>query len=163
MSAFSVFLCVVAALFLLIGIVGAVLPAIPGPPLSWVGLLLVYFAIPGAVSLSVLIWMLVLTAVVTVLDYVAPAVTTKWGGGSKAAVWGATLGAVAGLFFAPWGLVLGPLVCAFVAEYIQEQNLGKSVRVALWSFLAFLLTTGLKLVACIWMVWYFVVAVWSVM
>lgn len=150
-------------MFLLIGIVGAVLPAIPGPPLSWVGLLLVYFAIPGAVSLSVLIWMLLLTAVVTVLDYVAPAVTTKWGGGSKAAVWGATLGAVAGLFFAPWGLVLGPLVCAFVAEYIQEQNLGKSVRVALWSFLAFLLTTGLKLVACIWMVWYFVVAVWSVM
>lgn len=160
MTALTVFLCVIAAVMLIIGFLGAILPALPGPPLSWFALLLVYFAIPGGVSETVLVFMLLLTAFVTVLDYVAPAVTTKWGGGSKAAVWGATLGAVAGLFFAPWGLVLGPLVCAFIAEYIQEQNLGKSVRVALWSFLAFLITTGLKLVACLWIAWYCLVPIW---
>lgn len=140
--------------------VGSVLPALPGPPLAWVALLLVYFAIPGGVSTAVLIWMLVLTVVVTVLDYVAPAITTKWGGGSKAAIWGATLGVLVGLFFSPAGLILGPLVCAFIAEFIQEQNLGKSIRVALWSFLAFLLTTGLKLVACFWMAWYCILPIW---
>lgn len=140
--------------------VGSVLPALPGPPLAWVALLLVYFAFPGGVSAAVLIWMLVLTVVVTVLDYVAPAITTKWGGGSKAAIWGATLGVLVGLFFSPAGLILGPLVCAFIAEFIQEQNLGKSIRVALWSFLAFLLTTGLKLVACFWMAWYCILPIW---
>lgn len=147
-------------MLLIVAVVGAVLPALPGPPLAWVALLLVYFAIPGGVSAAVLIWMLVLTLLVTLLDYVAPAVTTKWGGGSKAAVWGATLGVLVGLFFSPAGLILGPLVCAFIAEFIQEQNLGKSIRVALWSFLAFLLTTGLKLVACFWMAWYCILPIW---
>lgn len=147
-------------MLLIVAVVGAVLPALPGPPLAWVALLLVYFAIPGGVSAAVLIWMLVLTLLVTLLDYVAPAVTTKWGGGSKAAVWGATLGVLVGLFFSPAGLILGPLVCAFIAEFIQEQNLSKSIRVALWSFLAFLLTTGLKLVACFWMAWYCILPIW---
>lgn len=149
-------------MLLIVAVVGAVLPALPGPPLAWVALLLVYFAIPGGVSAAVLIWMLVLTLLVTLLDYVAPAITTKWGGGSKAAIWGATLGVLVGLFFSPAGLILGPLVCAFIAEFIQEQNLGKSIRVALWSFLAFLLTTGLKLVACFWMAWYCILPIWHI-
>ena len=88
----TIFLSIIAVLLLIVGIIGAIVPALPGPPLSWVALLIIYFAIPGGVSLSVLLLMLLLTVVVTLLDYVAPAITTKWGGGSKAAVWGATLG-----------------------------------------------------------------------
>ena len=156
----TIFLSIIAVLLLIVGIIGAIVPALPGPPLSWVALLIIYFAIPGGVSLSVLLLMLLLTVVVTLLDYVAPAITTKWGGGSKAAVWGATLGVFVGLFFSPWGLIIGPLACAFLAEYIQEKNLNNSVKVALWSFLAFLLSTGLKLVASLWISWYCVVPIW---
>lgn len=156
----TTFLCIIAVAFLIVGVVGAIVPALPGPPISWVALLIIYFAIPGGVSTSVLLLMLLLTLLVTLLDYVAPAITTKWGGGSKAAIWGATLGVFVGMLFAPSGLILGPLACAFIAEYLQEQNLGKSVRVALWSFLAFLLTTGLKLVACFWMAYYCILPIW---
>lgn len=157
----TIFLSILAVLLLIVGIIGAIVPALPGPPLSWIALLLIYFAIPGSISTSVLLLMLLLTAVVTLLDYVAPAITTKWGGGSKAAIWGATLGVFVGLFFAPWGLILGPLGCAFIAEYIQEKNLNKSIKVALWSFLAFLLTTGIKLIASLWMGWYCIVPIWQ--
>lgn len=156
----TIFLSIIILILLLVGVVGAIVPALPGPPLSWFALLIAYFVFPGEITLTVLLLMLLLTVVVTVLDYVAPAITTKWGGGSKAAIWGATLGVFLGLFFAPWGLILGPLACAFLAEYIQETNLNKSIRVALWSFLAFLLTTGLKLVACFWMAWYCILPIW---
>lgn len=140
-----------AGVLALVGIVGSVLPALPGPPISWVGLLVAYLTTDGGISTPMLLWMLALTIVVTVLDYVAPIFLTKVGGGSKAATWGSTIGMVVGLFFMPWGLLLGPLVGAFLGEMKAGSDSGKSMRVALMSFVSFLLTTGLKLIACLWM------------
>ena len=138
----------------LVGIIGAIVPAIPGPPLSFASLLIAAAAAPGYISLELLIVMLVVTIAVTVLDYVAPIWLTKLGGGSKAAIWGSTIGVFAGLFFMPIGLIVGPLAGAFIGEIIHESNLGKAVKVALLSFVAFLLTTGLKLVASLIMTFY---------
>lgn len=167
-----IFMLVIAVLLAVAGILGAVMPALPGPPLSWVGLLLVYFACSNAVSLSLLLWMLCLTVVVTVLDYAAPAIMTHWGGGSKASTTGATIGTIVGLFFAPLGLIVGPLAGAFIGEWISQgqqpvpqdaphgYRLGKSVKAALFSFMGFLLTTGIKLIATLWMAWEIVAAIW---
>jgi uncharacterized protein len=69
-------------------------------------------------------------------------------------VWGSTIGVFAGLFFMPAGLVIGPLAGAFIGEIMHESNLGKAVKVALMSFVAFLLTTGLKLVISLMMTYY---------
>ena len=88
------------------------------------------------------------------LDYIAPIWLTKLGGGSKQAIWGSTIGVFIGLFFMPVGLIVGPLAGAFVGEFMHEQQLGKAIHVALMSFLAFLLTTGLKLVASLLMTFY---------
>lgn len=145
MSFIILIIILIAVLLSLTGIVGAIVPALPGPPLSFASLLTVYFTCPGSISIEMLIWMLVLTIVVSVLDYIAPIWLTKIGGGSKAAIWGSTIGLIAGLFFAPFGLILGPLAGAFIGEMSNESSLGKATKVALMSFISFLLTTGLKL------------------
>ena len=161
MTVLIIIVLLIAVLLSLTGIVGAIVPALPGPPLSFASLLTVYFTCPGTISTELLIWMLVLTIIVSVLDYVAPIWLTKVGGGSKAAIWGSTLGLIAGLFFMPIGLIVGPLAGAFFGEMTNNSSLGKATRVALMSFVSFLLTTGAKLVLSALMTFYTLEAVYS--
>lgn len=161
MTVLIIIVLLIAVLLSLTGIVGAIVPALPGPPLSFASLLTVYFTCPGTISTELLIWMLVLTIIVSVLDYVAPIWLTKVGGGSKAAIWGSTLGLIAGLFFMPIGLIVGPLAGAFFGEMTNNSSVGKATRVALMSFVSFLLTTGAKLVLSALMTFYTLEAVYS--
>lgn len=158
MNILTIVLLVVAIVLALVGIVGAIIPALPGPPISWLALLIAFFAVDNAITSATLWMMLALTVVVTILDYFAPAMMTKLGGGSKAASSGATIGTIVGLFLAPWGLLLGPLVGAFLGEYLHEKDnatnrFAHSLRVGALSFVGFLLTTGMKLITCLRMFW----------
>ena len=161
MTVLIIIVLLIAVLLSFTGIVGAIAPALPGPPLSFASLLMVYFTCPGTISTELLIWMLVLTIIVSVLDYVAPIWLTKVGGGSKAAIWGSTLGLIAGLFFMPIGLIVGPLAGAFFGEMTNNSSVGKATRVALMSCVSFLLTTGAKLVLSALMTFYTLEAVYS--
>jgi Uncharacterized protein conserved in bacteria len=140
---------IIAVILGIVGLVGCVLPVIPGPPLSWLGLLLVFLTGPEGMTTTFLIVWLVITVVVTVLDYVAPAWITTKTGGSKAAGRGSFVGLILGLlFFPPWGMILGSFLGALLAEVIFEgRNVTDSVAPAFGSFLGFLLSTGLKITA----------------
>lgn len=140
---------IIAVILGIVGLVGCVLPVIPGPPLSWLGLLLVFLTGPEGMTTTFLIVWLVITVVVTVLDYVAPAWITTKTGGSKAAGRGSFVGLILGLlFFPPWGMILGSFLGALLAEVIFEgRNVTDSVAPAFGSFLGFLLSTGLKMTA----------------
>lgn len=161
MEILTIIILLIALLLALTGVIGAVAPALPGPPLSFASLLIAYFACPGCISTQLLLWMCVLTIATTAFDYIAPMWLTKLGGGSKKAVWGSTIGLFIGLFFMPLGLIIGPLVGAFVGEIMNEASLGKASRVALMSFVAFLVTTGAKLVASAIMLFYTMEAMWN--
>lgn len=155
MEVLIVILILLAVLVSVLGIIGAIAPAIPGPPLNFGALVIAYLTMPGYVSGTVVLVMLAVTIAVSVLDYVAPIWLTKLGGGSKMAMWGSTLGMFLGLFSVPWGLVLGPLIGAFIGEMLHNsQDIGKACKVALMSFIAFLLTTGLKLAASLVMTYF---------
>lgn len=154
MEALIIILILIAILIALVGIIGAIVPAIPGPPLCFASLVIAYFTSPGYISETFLLVMFVVTLAVTVLDYIAPIWLTKLGGGSKQAMWGSTLGVFIGLFFMPWGLILGPLAGAFVGEMMHNKDTSKATKVALMSFVAFLLTTGIKLVVSLLMTFY---------
>ena len=65
-------LILIAIIVALLGIIGAVVPSLPGPPLCFASLLTAYFTCPGMISTKLLLWMLALTVLVTILDYVAP-------------------------------------------------------------------------------------------
>ena len=149
---------ILAVVLGLVGLVGCILPVIPGPPLSWAGMLLVFFTHPDGMTTSLLIAWLVVTVVVTILDYTMPAWVTTKTGGSKAAGRGSFVGLIVGLlFFPPWGMIVGSFLGALLAEVVfSGRTVTDSVRPALGSFLGFLLSTGLKLTACGVMLFYII-------
>ncbi len=161
MTALTITMIVLAIILTTVGMIGAIVPALPGPPLSLAGLAIIYWFIPGSISTPLLITMIILTVVAAVLDYLAPILLTRVGGGSKQAVLCTTLGLMVGLFFMPMGLILGPLVGAFVGEYSNSQRLGKALWVAFLSFLSFLFTTVIKVILTAVMTYYMVMGVIS--
>ena len=152
----DIFLIILGAICLLIGILGCVLPVLPGVPLAYCGLLLLHATDKVQFSWQFLVIWAVVTIVVQVLDSVVPIWGTKKFGGSKMGVWGSTLGLLVGLFFGPWGIVLGPFLGAVVFELID----GKKTRLALkagWgSFVGLMTGTILKLICCGRMTYYFI-------
>lgn len=156
MDVLTIILLVLAVLAALTGIVGVVVPVLPGVPLCLAGLTTVYFVCPGTIPLCLLVIMIVITVICAVLDYIAPLIITKKGGGSKWAMWGTTIGLVVGLFFLPWGLILGPLTGAFWGEYIHSKETVHSLKIASLSFVSFVIVLGIKLVSG-FMMTYFVI------
>lgn len=140
-------LLIIAAVLAVVGLIGSVLPVLPGPTLSWIGWLLLYFVPDHTVTLtSVIVWG-VLLVIVSLLDNFGSTWLTSKMGGSKWGTRGCFIGMLIGLFcFPPIGLILGPFIGAFVGELIGNATTGRAFRVALISFVAFLLTTGLKLI-----------------
>lgn len=137
----------VAAVF---GIVGSIMPGLPGPPVSWVGMLLVFFAEKGTdnpMTLTTLIVWLVITVVVSVLDYVVPSWTTRAAGGHKAALTGALIGLLAGMFLTPIGMIAGALLGAFIGELmVTDKGVFAAFKAGLGAFAGFIFGTGLKLI-----------------
>ena len=151
---------ILGALFALIGLAGAVVPALPGPPLSYVTLWMMWLYNREEVSPQVLVVAGVLMVVITVLDYVAPIWLTKKGQGTKAGIRGATAGLIVGIFFGPLGLILGPFIGALVGELIVKTPFSTALKVAFMSFVGFLLTTALTLIYSIAILVMFVGMLW---
>jgi uncharacterized protein YqgC (DUF456 family) len=146
----------IGVLLIVIGLLGCILPIIPGPPLSFVGLIMLQLTDKGDFSTNFLLIMGFLAVFVTVLDYIVPIWGTKRFGGSKAGVWGSTIGLIVGLFFfPPIGIILGPLVGAIVGESLRGTEFKDSLRAGMGSLLGFLLGTGIKLISSGLMTWYF--------
>lgn len=151
---------VLAAVLLIIGIIGCVVPMLPGPPLAWAGLLLAFFSSYTEYGLITLLITGTIAVVVTVLDTFLPALMTKKTNGSKAASRGATIGIIVGLFMGPFGVILGPFCGALIGELIHNsEDFSKALKVAWGSFLGFLCGTGLKLITVICFIWLFVLQI----
>jgi len=145
-------LAVLGTALVLVGFIGSILPIIPGPPISWVGLLLLkwtdYINDHGAAYENTLWILLFFVVLVTILDYVVPIMGTKKYGGSKRGVWGATIGVMVGLFFGPLGIIIGPFLGAYIGEITTGKKEKEALRAAWGSFMGFLLGVGLKLMVC---------------
>ena len=152
----EIVLVILAFILLAAGILGAVVPVLPGPPLSYAGLLLLRWSGHGAFSFVFLVTWAAITVVVTLMDYFLPALLTKQFGGSRAATVGSVLGLVAGIFFfPPFGMIAGPFLGALVGELIHNSGNGRAAfKVALGAFIAFIAGTGAKLIASSLMLFY---------
>ena len=148
----NTFLIVLAVILALIGVAGSIIPGLPGPPLSWAALLVISFTTAADYSAMFLFATGLIAAVITVLDYVVPSLSTKKYGGSKAGVWGCNIGlviSIIGLPFGPQGLVgviVWPFVGAFVGELVCGKESKEALRAAWGAFVGFLTGTGLKFV-----------------
>ena len=138
------------------GILGCVIPVIPGPPLSYIGLLLLHFTERYQFSNKFLIIWAAITVVIYALDFIIPAWGTKKFGGSKRGVWGSIIGLVIGMFFfPPIGIILGPFIGAVAGELTSGKESGDALKSGFGSFLGFLIGTLLKLIVSGMMTWYF--------
>jgi uncharacterized protein len=146
-------------IFMLVRLAGCILPLLPGPPVSYVGLLMLQLRADPPFALKfMLLWAGIVVAV-TALDYVIPLYGTKRFGGTRYGIWGCTIGLVLGLFIPPWGIIIGPFLGAFLGEVLANNNSDKALRAAFGSFIGFLFGTLLKLVTCVVMIYYFVQAI----
>jgi uncharacterized protein YqgC (DUF456 family) len=136
---------ILGILLILTGLIGSFLPVLPGPPISFAGLLLIHFFGGHPFSNSLLLVYAILSVLLLILDYYLPVWTTKKFGGSKAGQWGATIGVLLGLFAGPWGIFFGPLIGAYLGELINGRKNQEAWRSAKGAFIGFLLGTGLKI------------------
>lgn len=150
---------ILAGVLTLAGLAGLVVPALPGAPLLFAGLLLAAwaedFAYVGGGTLTVLAAMAVLTYV---LDLVASALGARRFGASARAIVGAGIGAVAGLFFGIPGILLGPFVGAVIGELTVRRDLQGAARAGVGAFIGLLLATAGKLALGFAMVGLFLLA-----
>lgn len=142
----------------IIGIIGSFLPVLPGPPVSWFGMLVMYLRFDSISGKTLLIW-LGITTIVTIIDFIVPNWITKLTGASKASGWGATIGMIIGIFFTPVGMILLGMAGAFLAEMLWGSKEGTTSAVAaLGAFAGFFLGTFIKLTAAAWMLYLIIAA-----
>ena len=120
-------------IMLLLGLAGSIIPALPGPPLCFVGLLIQQLKSTPPFSVTFLWLWAVAVVVLLVLDYVTPVYGTKKWGGSTYGIWGSTLGLFIGMWFGPVGIFLGPFVGAFIGEMFANKSIHQACRAALGS------------------------------
>jgi len=160
-------LYILAAVLIVVGILGTILPALPGLPLVFAGMLLAAW-VNDFTAISV--WTIAVLAVLTlfsfVIDFIATAMGAKRVGASRSATIGAVLGMVAGLFFGLPGIFLGPFVGAVVGEIIHQRKLGREhvehltkVGVGTWLGVVFgmvlKLTLAFTMLGIFLLAWYF--------
>ncbi len=156
----------IALLLVLVGIAGTVLPAIPGLPLVFAGMLLAAWA--GGfeqIGIGTILLLAVLTLLSIGIDFLASAAGAKRVGASRLAVLGAIVGTLVGLFFGLVGVFAGPFVGAVVGELlgqrgIDREKLGQATRVGLGTWFGILVGTVLKLTLAFAMIGIFAIAWW---
>ena len=154
----QILLWLLAALLIAAGFAGLILPALPGIPLVYAGLVLLAwaedFAYVGWVTISLLGLLALLSYGV---DFMASAFGAKRFGASPRAVWGAALGAVVGLFFGILGIVLGPFVGAVIAEFTNRASARKAAQAGVGAVVGLLFGALLKIALAFTMIGVFVV------
>ena len=135
-----------AGLIVIAGLAGTVIPALPGVPLVFAGLVVAawigHFETIGGFTIGVLA---ILAIVAWVVDFLASALGTKYAGASSRAFWGATFGALAGMFFGLPGIMLGPFIGAVLGELSGGSDLLQSGRSGLGAWLGMVVATAAKL------------------
>ena len=153
----------IGLLFMIVGILGSFLPVLPGPPISWLGLLLLFSTNAVPMNYWTLGITLIIAIIVAVLDYVIPAKGTKRFGGSSYGVWGTNIGLVVGLIAPiPLGFIIGPFIGAFVGELVYNyKDKKRAFRAATGSFIGFLASTFIKFFVCLMYLGLFMYLVWE--
>lgn len=154
----DLFLAFSSFLISIVGIIGCILPALPGPPLAYAGVLLLHFSDKIEFTTTQLISWLLLVIVLQAIDYITPLLGNKYSGGTSAGNRGCIAGSILGLFFLPWGIILGPFLGAVVGELIGGKDMSRALRSGFGSLLGFIFGTLLKIVCCCYLLYHSITA-----
>jgi len=153
---------VIGSILMLLGLAGSILPMLPGPPLSFIGLfllaLLKHFSPPLTPAFVIILAMV--TILVIVMDYIIPLLGAKRYGASKWGVWGSVLGMVIGIFWSPFGMLVGAFIGAVFVEWLVGKKRGEALRAGWGVMMGTMFATILRLGFSGMMTYYFVLALW---
>ena len=152
-------LWIVAVLLIVVGVAGTVLPALPGVPLIFGGVLLAaWIGDFQRISVFTVVVLAILAVLGIVIDYVAAALSAKRAGASKEGIIGAAIGTLAGIATGLWGLLFMPLVGAAVGEFIAHKDALRAGKVGAATWFGLLVGTAIKLAIAFTMVGVFIAA-----
>ena len=147
---------------MLVGLIGSFVPVIPGPLISFIGIILT-FSFTSLPIGSNMMWILgILMAIAMVGDYVVQIFGVKKLGGGKQAIRGTLIGTLLGMFIPPVGILLGALIGAFIGAKMELGSNRQSIKVALGAFIGFLIGTGIKLIYSGYVLYYFAARLFNV-
>lgn len=140
-----------------VGLLGTVLPVLPGAILIYGGMLLYGFMTHfSSLDANFFLMQALVLVLIFSVDFISSIVGTKSFGGSKNAVWGAIIGTMLGIvLFGPLGVIIGPFLGAVAAELLRREDLNKAIRIGFGTLVGFLGGTFLKICAEIIMIVYF--------
>ena len=144
----DILLIVFAFLLLVAGIAGCILPMLPGVPLAYAGMLLLHLTDKIHFTTHQLIIWLIVVIVLQVVDYITPLLGSKYSGGTSFGNRGCMAGTLLGMFFMPWGVIVGPFIGAVAGEMMGRQDLPHAIRSGIGTLLGFLFGTLLKVIVC---------------
>jgi uncharacterized protein YqgC (DUF456 family) len=152
----DIFLLIVGIVLLVVGIIGCILPILPGQAVAFLALIMMQLMTPARLTAELVWTMAGIMVVVTALDYIVPIYGTKKFGGTKRGMWGSTIGLIIGIFILPsiivlgpfgiFGIILGPFLGAYIGESSGGRDSHESFIAAIGSFIGFLTGTFLKIV-----------------
>ena len=150
---------VLAVVLIVAGFIGTIVPALPGVPLVFLGMLVAAWADGFQhVGLWTLVGLGVLTVIAVAVDFLAGLAGAKRVGASLTALMGAAIGTVVGIFFGIPGLLLGPFLGALIGELVAGGTLRRATGVGVGAWIGFLVGTVLKLGVCFAMLGLFALA-----
>jgi hypothetical protein len=153
---------VIASILMLLGLAGSILPILPGPPLSFIGLfllaLLKHFSPPLTLTLVIILAIVMILTIV--MDYIIPLLGAKRYGASKWGIWGSVLGMAIGIFWSPFAMLLGAFLGAVVAEWFVGKKKREALRAGWGVVMGTLFATILRLGVSGMMTYYFLLALW---
>lgn len=149
---------VISAILIVTGILGSILPFLPGTPFGFVGLLLYGFVSDfQTVKVKALVVFGFLTLLTLILDVLAPIIAAKGYKASKAGMIGAVAGTILGIpIMGPFGIIIGPFVGTFLGEYWKNRNEKKALHIAWGALIGFLVSTIVRTAVALAMGIYFI-------
>lgn len=158
----EIFIAILGALLVVVGLLGTFIPMLPGTPISYAGLLLLLL-IPGCTLTwkFFLVWGIIVV-VLQVLNYFIPIWGVNKFGGTKYGQWGSVLGVIVGLFAGPLGIVVGPFVGAVLGELIGGMSLDKSLKAGFGSFVGTFVGMVLGIIVAAALMFYYFKEVFSI-
>ncbi len=165
-------LLILSVILLIMGLLGCILPILPGPPLSFIALLIIHLTRFADFTVKQLVFFGALAVFVQILDFVVPVWGTKRFGGTRAGVRGSMIGLIVGIIVLPvlgiaigpfglLGILGGPFAGAYIGERMTGQQSDKALRAAWGSFIGFLAGTMMKLTTSIVITIFFFKETWS--
>ncbi len=152
-------LIIIAVILCIAGLLGCIVPALPGPPMNFIAMLLVQWAFSPFRLRTIIAWCII-TVIVVMLDYLIPVWTARKFGATRQGINGAVIGMFIGMFFTPVGMIGGLIIGSIAGDLMARRTLGQAATAAAGSIFGTLLTIGIKLICAGWMTLLVIIQVW---